>query len=204
MNNIDLVGYLTVCLVVAGTPGPGTIAVINQSLTNGVKRTIPLIVGIGIGLACASAIAIGSLLYSYTIAPWAYRMMGICGASYLCYLGLKLIAASKKSVHLETNSDTALVSNLVLQGFYISLFNPKTILFLLAIYPLYINSKLTFGGNFINLTVSLVIVTAFIHIIYSLLCSKIASVMDVNTRFIMRITGSIFILFSLMIFINAM
>ncbi|WP_399483321.1 LysE family translocator [Vibrio penaeicida] len=91
-------------------------------------------------------------------------------------------------------------SNLALQGFYISLLNPKTILFFLAIYPVYLNSASTFSANFINLTVSLVTVTASIHIVYSILCAKIAKIININNGLIMRVTGVIFIAFALMLF----
>lgn len=201
MTNIDFVGYLAVCVVAAGTPGPGTLAVINQSLTNGVKRTVPLIIGIGLGLACASVVAIVSLLYSYSIAPWTYQLIGLCGTCYLGYLGLKLIVSANNAVDVTSEEEGGtLDSNLALQGFYISLLNPKTILFLLAIYPVYLNSASTFSANFINLTVSLVTVTASIHIVYSILCAKIAKIININNGLIMRVTGVIFIAFALMLF----
>lgn len=200
MTNIDFVGYLIVCVVAAGTPGPGTLAVINQSLTNGVKRTVPLIIGIGLGLACASVVVIGSLLYSYTIVPWAYSLIGLCGTCYLSYLGLKLITGANSSVGITSEEGFIPSSSLALQGFYISLLNPKTILFFLAIYPVYLNSTSTFSVNFINLTVTLVSVTAAIHTVYSILCAKIARIINVKTGLIMRVTGGIFIFFAMIIF----
>jgi len=199
MTNIDFVSYLAVCFIAAGTPGPGTLAVITQSLTNGVKRTVPLILGIGMGLACASVLAISSLLYSYSIAPWTYKAIGLCGACYLGYLGLKLITESNNSPDVTSEEDKVILdTNLVLQGFYISLLNPKTILFFLAIYPIYLNSASTFGTNFINLTVSLVSVTATTHIVYSILCAKVVQIININTGLIMRGTGMVFIVFTLM------
>ncbi len=199
MTNIDFVGYLAVCIIAAGTLGPGTLAVINQSLTKGVKRTVPLIIGIGLGLACASVIAIGSLLYSHTMSPWAYQLIGLCGACYLCYLGLKLIVSSNKSMDIISGEGVLANSSLALQGFYISLLNPKTILFFLAIYPVYLNSTSTFSVNFMNLTVSLVLITATIHTVYSVLCAKVAKIININTGLIMRVTGIIFLVFAIMI-----
>lgn len=40
--------YIAICLIAAGTPGPGTLAVLNSALLFGVWRTLPVMFGMGV------------------------------------------------------------------------------------------------------------------------------------------------------------
>lgn len=119
------------------SPGPGVFAVISTALINGVRASIPMILGI-IASDC-----IYLLLACYGMAliaeTWslAFTIIRYLGAVYLIYLGWKMWTTP---VNIEKNpliKGQAL--SRFLQGFWISASNPKVILFYLTLLPLLVD-----------------------------------------------------------------
>lgn len=120
------------------TPGPGVFAILAKSMIEGPKRCIMLALGMTISdiiyltLACLGLAAIaehwGGL---FTLIRWL-------GAAYLIWLGVKLFT-SKPEPTTSTSSVNKRSSLEFIQGFLISVSNPKVILFYIAFLPTFMD-----------------------------------------------------------------
>lgn len=98
-----LTSFALYCLVTSITPGPNNIMLISSGINFGFKKTIPHILGIGIG-CCIMFICLSlfvSQVLSFSIL--FYELIKIIGIFYLLYLSYKIIQSSNLHVQLHQN-----------------------------------------------------------------------------------------------------
>ena len=144
------IAFILAVIFVVSTPGPAVLFIIARSVNLGIKGGIYSILGLAFGAliyAIAVAIGLAQLLES---SPQAFLLIKNLGCIYLIYLGLKTILSKDES---ENTEDKKIISakNLIKEGFFVELFNPKTALFFLAFLPQFTN--ITLG----NMEVQLII-----------------------------------------------
>lgn len=137
LEHINLWLILGAGLMASGTPGPANVAIAGTSMNMGRR----------IGLALASGVTTGSLMWSIAAASglsalmlanaWAIEAIRYAGAGYLLFLGLK----SARSVlspkqPLLTGVSTSSPRRAYTRGLAILLTNPKAIFFFGSIYSL--------------------------------------------------------------------
>jgi threonine/homoserine/homoserine lactone efflux protein len=72
--------------VMAYTPGPNNIMLLSSGLTYGLRRTLPHVAGIGIGvgfMVAAVGLGFGAIFFAY---PVLQTVLKYAGAAYLIYL----------------------------------------------------------------------------------------------------------------------
>ena len=139
MKNLYL--YILIASLTIASPGPGIILTLSNTLHYDLKKSIVGILGISSGMAVISIIAasgIGILITSFSILLITIK---IIGAIYLFYLGVKLFRSNPRNINSEKGLNIDIPSNLKLfkEGFFISLLNPKPIVFFMALFPQFIN-----------------------------------------------------------------
>ncbi|WP_144634421.1 LysE family translocator [Bordetella genomosp. 13] len=90
-----LLAFTVAAAILTLTPGLDTALVLRTALREGQRRA--LLAGVGISAGCVVwgvlvAFGLGSLLAASQL---AYDILRICGAAYLCYLGLQLLWRSR-------------------------------------------------------------------------------------------------------------
>jgi|TARA_B100001093_G_scaffold466234_1_gene484496 threonine/homoserine/homoserine lactone efflux protein len=119
------------------TPGPGTLAVLSVSTSQGFRPGVILGAGEAMGDVMYLIIAILSLGYLSDVLDPAMKLVRWIGAAYIIYLGIsqiRLNGLNLKNKHLENSSIKTL-----LVGFLIGGTNPKVIVFYLSFIPLFID-----------------------------------------------------------------
>jgi threonine/homoserine/homoserine lactone efflux protein len=134
-------GFVLAVALGAMVPGPTTALVIRRSAVGGVRKTIPVIAGMEIGLyawAVATAIGLSTLVSASEI---AYTALRIAGAIVLITLGVQSWLAARK-VTEDVPFDEAAVPGRWWQqstvGLLTNLANPKIAVFAFAFYPQFI------------------------------------------------------------------
>ena len=122
-------------LLFLALPGPGTFALLNSTSKGGFQAgaaaTLGLIVGDQVLLWLAVA-GVSALLAAH---PTVFKAVQYAGAGYLGWIGLKLIFAkpgSASPLRIEPH-------HYARQAFFITLLNPKAIVFYMAFFPLFID-----------------------------------------------------------------
>ncbi len=130
----SLFAYAAALGLAVAIPGPGVAALVGQSMGRGLQSALCLMAGIVLGDVVYLTVAIAGFAAIAQTFAGVILLVKITGGAYLIYLSAKLwtgptdpsgIAASRGQSGLGT----------VLAGFSLTLGNPKTIIFYLALLP---------------------------------------------------------------------
>jgi threonine/homoserine/homoserine lactone efflux protein len=125
----------------SATPGPSMLYVLSRTI--GQNRAAGLASSVGLalgGLLLALATAAG-LTAIFSISKPLYLSVQYLGAAYLIYLGVQMLIEEKKQSGIDQVQNQSF-QKIVVQGIFVELLNPKTILFFLAFIPQFIDSNL--------------------------------------------------------------
>jgi threonine/homoserine/homoserine lactone efflux protein len=123
------------------SPGPDMLYVISRSLELGRRAGIVSALGIGVGTLVytfVTAIGLSALLVSF---PIAFELVRFGGATYLVYLGIRMLLAKSSNAPAQglgrTNSQD--LPSVFRQGVTTNVLNPKVALFFLAFLPQFVD-----------------------------------------------------------------
>lgn len=169
MDPFTLVTFTVAYAIAVLVPGPGVAAVVARALGGGFRGAFPMVLGILAGdlvyFVCAvfGLAAIASLLGPvFTLVRWA-------GAAYLLYVAYKFWTARPGSEQMKPKNEDGWRT--FLAGFSLTMGNPKTIVFYLAILPTVVPLAQMTPIAFIELTAIVVIVLLIIGCGYAWLAS---------------------------------
>ena len=175
---LGIADYGTFCaaiLVFLALPGPGTFALLTSTAKGGLRAGAAATLGVIIGdqvLMWLAVAGVAALLAAY---PVAFKVVQIAGAAYLAYIGLKLIFAkpgAASPVRIEPRQYAR-------QAFFITLLNPKAIVFYMAFFPLFIDPALHQGAaTFIAMAATI----AGITLVYGLTLCAFANAVSAHVR----------------------
>ncbi|GAD01297.1 homoserine/homoserine lactone efflux protein [Agarivorans albus] len=187
--------FVAACIVFSISPGAGTVATISHSLSGGFKQACKNIAGLQLALVThllIVSIGLGALLASSAI---AFTVVKYLGAAYLLYLGIskffeKSVALTGKEVANKTSSQ------LIKQGFIVNLMNPKSIIFLAAFLPQFVNPTQDMTGQYLLLGVTVVMIDCAVMFSYATLASAVKPWLG-KAKFVAlqnRVFGSLFVM----------
>ena len=131
-------GFATVSLMIALSPGPSWAYTISTTLGHGRKAGMIGNLGNSTGILChAVAVALGlAALLQYSSA--AFHTIKFLGVAYLVYLAWKAFrGVSTLCTETETPSSTSW--KIFRNGAFVSIFNPKISLLMLALLPQFVD-----------------------------------------------------------------
>ena len=180
--------------VMIALPGPSVLLTVAHSISFGSKKALITVagatVGIGIQLTIA-AIGLTSLLNSVVM---AFELLRWLGAVYLVYLGIKQWKSS--DIPLEFDEIVVNKTNLFLQGVIITVFNPKSLIFIAAFLPQFINLTQPVGIQFMVIIPTFLFITFSVTSLWVLAAGKIRTILKNNhtSKTVFRSTGGLMIL----------
>jgi threonine/homoserine/homoserine lactone efflux protein len=133
-----ILAFLTVSLLIAISPGPSWLYNISTTLEQGRRAGMTGNLGNSTGILC-HALATGfglSLLLQYSATT--FHLLKFLGVFYLCYLAWRNFRSSSL---LETTKPAVLQrtsQKIFINGIFVSLFNPKIFLLMVALLPQFI------------------------------------------------------------------
>jgi threonine/homoserine/homoserine lactone efflux protein len=151
--------FLVASLVVIVTPGQDMVLVMSRSIGQGPRAGIATAAGVSVGLlghTLLATLGLGALLHASEL---LFPALKLIGATYLVYLGVRLLrtATTRHYLHLASNRS---LPRLFVEGALSNLANPKIALFYFAFLPQFVSasapqpmlSLLTLGIAFAVLT----------------------------------------------------
>ena len=180
----DYPAFVIAILVFLAIPGPGNLAMISSTAQGGIRgglaATFGIIAGDQILLWCAVA-GVAALLKAY---PAAFATVQWVGAAYLAWMGYKLITAKPgQGAVLQLKP-----SHFARQSFFITLLNPKAIVFYMAFFPLFIDPARAPGlGTFAAMALTIAVLT----FAYGLAATLISHFMAERIRANPRVSGGL-------------
>lgn len=171
---MELSTYLTFIVISLGfiaLPGPNVLVIVSTSLSEGRIKGFQTVFGIGVAMVFQLSLAIlGTSWFVYTLAQ-GFQWLKWCGVAYLIYLGVKhLRTAVSNQQPIEKSTTVGSFG----RGFFVSLTNPKTILFFGAFLPQFALGGSLFLIQLIILSVTFWLLALGVNIGYTVLASKFA------------------------------
>ncbi len=195
MSAISLFALAGAMFLLAITPGPGVFATVARALASGFKHSAFVVAGIVVGdlIFLLSAIfglsAIAENLHGLFVA------IKYAGAAYLIFLGIKLWREKPKQIQISGITGKSWKSNF-LTGLFITLGNPKVILFYLGFLPTFVDLSSLSGTDIFAIASVVSIVLGSTMLAYGFAAANTRSLFQ-NTRsqrFMNRSAGSTMIL----------
>lgn len=130
----SLLAYAAALGLAAAVPGPGVAALVGQSMGNGLRAALFLLAGIVLGDIVYLTVAVAGLAAIAKAFAGIFLLVKVLGGAYLLYLAYKLWA-SRAGVSASGAEKQSTDLGAFLTGFSVTLGNPKTIVFYLALLP---------------------------------------------------------------------
>lgn len=137
MDGARLGLFVSAAAILALTPGPGILYVLNRALHGGRREGILSACGTFVGGLVQLAAAALGLSTILAMSAMAFEVVRYAGAAYLIYLGIAMIR--NRNVQPTAPDDTGSSRKPILQGITTEILNPKTALFFLSFIPQFIS-----------------------------------------------------------------
>jgi threonine/homoserine/homoserine lactone efflux protein len=164
----DYPAFVGAVVIFLAIPGPGNLALLTSTGLAGVRGGLMSSLGIIAGDQVLMWAAVAGLSALLMASPTWFGAVQWLGAIYLAYLGIKMIMARPGDAPLLDMSS----GHFFRQSFWITLLNPKAIVFYMAFFPLFVDPTTpptiaTFG--------LMAVTIAFLTFLYSLVLTVVAS-----------------------------
>ena len=198
----DYGAFVVAIIVFLAIPGPGNLALITSTGKGGLRAGLAATLGVIAGdqvLLWAAVAGVAALLLAY---PPAFHAVQWLGAAYLAWLGFRMLIAkpgSKPVLDIKPH-------HYFRQAAFITLLNPKAIVFYMAFFPLFVDpvrhqGLLTFGA----MALTIAALTFLYGLVVILLTHLLAARMRSNPiigRVLEKAAGTLLIAFGLRLAIS--
>jgi threonine/homoserine/homoserine lactone efflux protein len=130
--------FIVTCLALLAIPGPAVLYVVSRSIDQGRRAGLASALGIFSGTVThvtLATVGLSSLILASRVAFDAVRYVG---AAYLVYLGVRRLLTRHVEEELEGRLPRT-ARDLYTQGLIVNLLNPKTIVFIFAFIPQFVD-----------------------------------------------------------------
>jgi homoserine/homoserine lactone efflux protein len=164
--------YVVTAIVFSLAPGSGTVNSISNGINYGTKKSLAAILGLQIGLAFHIALVgagIGALVAQSAV---AFSIIKWIGVVYLLWLGVQKWREKANIQSAEQPLPQSSVK-LLRSAILINLTNPKSIVFLVALFPQFLDPGKDQLPQLFVLGVTTVCIDAFVMLGYTSLASQL-------------------------------
>ena len=202
MSNWFWVQFATICIVGAMSPGPSMALIIRNSIKYGRVSGILSSVGHAIGIGIYAGVSVAGLQIILINNIFLFNTIQFCGSIFLLVLGILFLRDTGQKLSIQDKQKSV---NSFMQGFAISILNPKILIWFAAIFSQFIEISST---NFIKLTMVLIAssIDGLWYIILTIIVTGfgLKQFLENNTKIIQNISGTVLIFISIIILYNTL
>ena len=161
----DYASFAVAIIVFLLIPGPGNLALITSTSKGGIAGGLGATFGVIAGdqvLLWAAVAGVSAVMATY---PTAFHIVQWSGAVYLAWLGIKMLTAKPGDApifHIKPH-------HYFRQALFITLLNPKAIVFYMAFFPLFVDPKTHPGMTTFAVMAATIAVLTFLYGLTSVL-----------------------------------
>lgn len=131
--------YVIALAIAAAIPGPGMTALVARSVSSGAITGFAMLAGLILGDITYLSLAVFGLAVLAKSFSVLFIIVKWAAVLYLCYLAWSFWTADHQSLNEESTQKRKDLLSACLSGYTVTLANPKTIAFYLALLPVIIN-----------------------------------------------------------------
>ena len=175
----DYGAFVVAALVFLAIPGPGNLALITSTTKGGIPGGMSATFGVIAGdqaLLWAAVAGVSALMAAY---PAAFHAVQWLGALYLAWLGAKMLLAKPGAAPILQIKPR----HYLRQAFFITVLNPKAIVFYLAFFPLFVDPAQHQGLKTFGVMAATIAALTFGYGLFAVLLTyKLASRLRANPK----------------------
>ncbi|MDW6094690.1 LysE family translocator [Vibrio rhizosphaerae] len=172
LESTQIFAYIAALGIAAAIPGPGMTALVARSVSGGAITGFTMLAGLILGDLIYLSFAVFGLAVIAHHFSTLFTLISWASSLYLAWLAWQFITCKPESIQIDQKVSRRALTSAWLSGFTITLGNPKTIAFYLAILPLVITldtvSIQTWGLLLVPLTIAVLIAVGSIFILGAL------------------------------------
>ncbi|MEA9390948.1 homoserine/homoserine lactone efflux protein [Acerihabitans sp. TG2] len=187
--------YLLTTTILSLSPGSGAINTMSTGISHGYRGAVASIAGLQVGLAThivLVGIGLGAL-FAHSLL--AFEVLKWLGVAYLVWLGIQQWRAAG-SFSLDTSASMIPRRQLFKRAIFVNLTNPKSIVFLAALFPQFVLPHYPQTPQYLVLGITTLAVDIIVMIGYATLATRLAHWLKgpQQMRRLNRTFGSLFIM----------
>jgi threonine/homoserine/homoserine lactone efflux protein len=164
--------FVVATTIMIALPGPSVLLTVAHSVSFGWQRGISTVAGETMGIAVQLTVAAIGLTSLLNVVAGAFEWLRWAGAAYLVYLGIKQWRSASEPLELDTSSVSK--KNLFVQGLVITIFNPKSLIFIAAFLPQFIDTARPLGLQFAFIVPTFLVITFTVTSIWALVAGNVS------------------------------
>ncbi|MFP2565319.1 LysE family translocator [Enterobacter ludwigii] len=206
----QLAFYIFIASLTIASPGPGVLLTLTNTLNYNLRHAMAGIIGVSVGMGVIAIIAASSVGVIITTSQLMLLIVKVAGAAYLIYLGIRLFrtAPGINSTNVSTKGSAALpsVGQRFRQGFFVTILNPKPVIFFMALFPQFIDPYQPFVSQFAILSGIFCFLVILIHSLYGLFARTVRMKVSAGNLFIKlnKAGGVVFMCFAVGLILSAL
>lgn len=134
--------YVAAVFVISGTPGPNMLLSMTHGIHHGLRSAFSTMAGLLVGMLVILSTAFVGLGAVLLASGFAFEVLKYIGAAYLIYLGIRVWRSDDRGIETEGRPDAESAWARFRIGIFVSLSNPKAILFGVAFFPQFLDRSL--------------------------------------------------------------
>jgi threonine/homoserine/homoserine lactone efflux protein len=138
--------FVVATAIMIALPGPSLLLTVAHSISFGWRPALATVAGATAGIAVQLIVAAIGLTSLLNGVAEAFEWLRWGGAAYLVYLGVKQWRSAGEPLELDTSSVSK--KNLFVQGAVVTIPNPKSLIFIAAFLPQFIDAARPLGLQF--------------------------------------------------------
>ncbi len=186
--------FVVATTIMIALPGPSVLLTVAHSISFGWKPALSTVAGATMGIAVQLMVAAIGLTSLLNVVAEAFEWLRWAGAAYLVYLGIKQWRSAGEALEV----DTSLVSktNLFVQGLIITIPNPKSLIFIAAFLPQFIDAARPLGLQFAYIVPTFLVITFTVTSVWALVAGNVRGFLQSRRAFqsVLRSAGGLMII----------
>jgi threonine/homoserine/homoserine lactone efflux protein len=180
--------------IMIALPGPSVLLTIAHSISFGWHRGLSTVAGATVGIAVQLLVAAIGLTSLLNIIAEAFEWLRWAGAAYLVYLGIKQWRSASEPLEVDTSSVSK--TNLFVQGLVITIPNPKSLIFIAAFLPQFIDAARPLGLQFAFIVPTFLAITFTVTSVWALIAGRVSGFLQSQRAFqsVLRTAGGLMII----------
>jgi threonine/homoserine/homoserine lactone efflux protein len=185
--------FVVATTIMIALPGPSVLLTVAHSISFGWQRALSTVAGATMGIAVQLIVAAIGLTSLLNVVAEAFEWLRWTGAAYLVYLGIKQWRSASEPLEFDTSSVSK--TNLFVQGLVITIPNPKSLIFIAAFLPQFINAERPLGLQFAFIVPTFLVITFTVTSVWALVAGKVSGFLQSKRAFqsVLRTAGGLMI-----------
>jgi len=186
--------FVAATSIMIALPGPSVILTVAHSITFGWKPAIATVAGETMGIAVQLLVAAIGLASLLNVVAGAFEWLRWAGAAYLVYLGIKQWRGANAPLAINTSEVSK--KNLFVQGFVVTIPNPKSLIFIAAFLPQFIDVTRPVALQFALIVPTFLLITFTVTSIWALAAGSARGFLQSRraVKAVSRTTGGLMVL----------